>query len=146
VHNRAQGDVGEASAIEWLTMQGALVFVPLFRSPNYDVIAEMGGQLVRVEVKTSCRQNARGRWEVAICTRGGNRSWNGVTKAFDPRLCDYLFVHVGDGRRWFIPAVHVKGTTSLAIGSRKYAGFEIESGPALPARTQRSATTTIANP
>jgi hypothetical protein len=46
VVNRAQGDIGEASAIEWLTTQGALVFVPLFRSPNYDLIADLGGRVV----------------------------------------------------------------------------------------------------
>jgi hypothetical protein len=85
VHNRAQGDIGEASAIEWLTTQGALVFVPLFRSPDYDLIAEMAGRLVRIEVKTSSRRNARGRWEVAICTRGGNQSWSGTGPPLPPR-------------------------------------------------------------
>jgi Holliday junction resolvase-like predicted endonuclease len=146
VQNRAQGDIGEASAIQWLTTQGALVFVPLFRSPNYDLIAELGGRLVRIEVKTSSRLNELGRWEVAICTRGGNQSWSGTTKRFDPNQCDYLFVHVGDGRRWFIPAARVEGATSLALGYRKYAQFEIERGPCLPARTLAKSTTTIATP
>jgi hypothetical protein len=146
VHPRVQGDIGEASAIEWLTTQGAVVFVPLFHSPDYDLIAEMAGRLVRIEVKTSSRCNARGRWEVAICTRGGNRSWSGMTKTFDPRRCDFLFVHVGDGRRWFIPAARVEGTRSLAVGCRKYAQFEIEEGPPLRARTLRNAATTIASP
>jgi hypothetical protein len=146
VHNRAQGDVDEASAIEWLTTQGALVFVPLFRSPDYDLIAEMAGRLVRIEVKTSSRQNELGRWEVAICTRGGNQSWSGMTKAFDPKRCDFLFVHVGDGRRWFIPAARVEGTRSLALGWRKYGQFEIEPGPPLPPRTLPKPATTIASP
>ena len=146
MHNRTQGDIGEASAIEWLTTQGALVFVPLFRSPDYDLIAEMAGRLVRIEVKTSGQLNKLGRWAVAICTRGGNQSWSGTTKRFDPRRCDYLFVHVGDGRRWFIPAARVEGATAIVLGWRKYAQFEIEPGPPLPARTRTQAATTIASP
>ena len=122
------------------------MFVPLFHSPDYDLVAEMAGRLVRVEVKTSSRQNQLGRWEVAICTRGGNQSWSGVTKVFDPQRCDFLFVHVGDGRRWFIPAARVEGTRTLALGWRKYAQFEIEGGPALPPRTLEKAATTIAVP
>ena len=41
---------------------------------------------------------------VTVCTRGGNQSWSGLVKRLDPTSCDYLFVLVGDGRRWFIPA------------------------------------------
>jgi hypothetical protein len=146
VHPRVQGDLGEASAIEWLTGQGALVSKPLFHCPDYDVVADMAGRLVRVEVKTSSRQNGRGRWEVAICTRGGNQSWSGITKPFDPARCDYLFVHVGDGRRWFIPAVRIEGAHSIAVGAPKYREFEIEPGPALPRRTAEEPASTIASP
>ena len=128
MHPRKQGDLGEASAIEWLTSQGAIVSKPLFHSPDYDLVAEMAGRLVRVEVKTSGRQNSRGRWEVAICTRGGNQSWNGLTKRFDPRSCDYLFVHVADGRRWFIPASRVEGSRAVAVGCPKYRDFEVDPG------------------
>ena len=40
------------------------------------------------------------RWEVTLCTRGGNQSWNGLVKYLEPTRCDYLFVLVGDGREW----------------------------------------------
>jgi hypothetical protein len=70
------------------------------------------------------------RWEVAVCTRGGNQSWNGITKRLSADRCDYLFVLVGDGRRWFIPADAVQGTTAIAVGGPKYAEFEVESGRA----------------
>jgi Holliday junction resolvase-like predicted endonuclease len=137
VLNRAQGDIGEASAIEWLTAEGALVFVPLFRSPNYDLIAEMEGRIVRIEVKTSHSRTRIGNWAVAVCTRGGNQSWNRVAKRFDRNRCDYLFAHVGDGRRWFIPAARVEGANAIVLGGRKYSQFEIDSGRPLPARTDR---------
>jgi len=35
INCRQQGDLGEASAIEWLTRQGATVLVPLGHSPDY---------------------------------------------------------------------------------------------------------------
>jgi hypothetical protein len=41
---------------------------------------------------------------------------------------DYLFVHVADGRRWYIPATEVAGGTGILLGGPKYAAFEIESG------------------
>ena len=133
--NRAQGDIGEASAIAWLAQQGAFIFTPLFRSPDYDLIAEMAGQVVRVEVKTTVRQAPNGHWQPMLCTKGGNQSWNGVSKRFDPSRCDYVFVHVGDGRRWFIPAARIEAATAISLGGTKYAEFEIEPGPPLPVRT-----------
>ena len=78
---RKQGDIGEASAIAWLAQQGALIFTPLFRSPDYDLIAEIDGDLVRIEVKTSISRTPVGNWAVAVCTRGGNQSWNKITSA-----------------------------------------------------------------
>jgi Holliday junction resolvase-like predicted endonuclease len=146
VHPRVQGDIGEASAIEWLTTQGALVFTPLFHSPDYDLIAEMAGRLVRIEVKTTQCLTPIGNWCASICTRGGNQSWNGTTKRFDPKRCDFLFVHVGDGRRWFIPSARIEGSRGIVLGGRKYAQFEVEPGPPLPPRTLKKTVTTIASP
>jgi hypothetical protein len=43
IDRRQQDDLGEASAIEWLTRQGATVSVPFGHSPDYDLIAEING-------------------------------------------------------------------------------------------------------
>src|SRR5690242_3864334 len=84
VNRRVQGDIGEASAIEWLTCKGALVWTPMGHSPDVDLIAETEDRLIRVQVKTSTQQvpteSDGNRWKVSIATRGGNRSWSGVTK------------------------------------------------------------------
>jgi hypothetical protein len=129
INRRQQGDLGEASAIEWLTRRGAVVSLPVGHSPDYDLIAEMEGRLLRVQVKTSTYQsstpNGHRRWAVAIRTNGGNQSWTGITKRFDSTRVDALFVLVGDGRRWFVPASAVEGTNTLNLGGRKYSEFEI---------------------
>jgi hypothetical protein len=125
---REQGDIGELSAMEWLASRGAHIYVPVGHSPNIDLVAEIDGVVIRVEVKTATHQTPTGRWDVQIATRGGNQSWNGVTKYFDRERCDYLFVHVGDGRRWFIPAVAVEGRTGITLGGLKYSRYEIDRG------------------
>ena len=124
---RQQGDLGEQSAVEWLWSQGYPVFVPFGHSPDIDLIALIDDRVVRVQVKTSGFY-VNDRWSVAVCIRGGNQSWNKIVKRFGQERGDYLFVLVGDGRRWFIPASVVEGTTSIALGGPKYAEFEVERG------------------
>jgi hypothetical protein len=116
----------------WLGGQSAAVFTPLFHSPDFDLVADLGQGLVRVQVKTStCFY--KNRWDVAVCTRGGNRSWNGVVKRLDPARYDYLFVLVADGRRWFIPSSAIEAGCCIRLGGPKYSAFEVESGEPLPA-------------
>ncbi len=131
-HAREQGDLGEVSAIEWLVSRGARVYLPLGHSPDCDLVADLDGRLVRVQVKTS-RCFRHGRWEIVLATRGGNRSWSGVVKRFAAERCDHLFVHVGDGRRWFMPSSEIDGGTGIRLGGPKYASFEVDPGRPLQA-------------
>lgn len=128
---KRQGDLGEASAIEWLTRAGACVFAPVFSSPDCDLIAHWGDRLERVQVKTSIAWG-RGRFQVALRTSGGNQSWNGVIKYLGPDRCDRVFVHTGDGRRWYIPAGALGGRSAICLGGPKYSEFEVEPGWPLP--------------
>ena len=124
---KQQGDRGEASAIEWLVGQGAEVFVPLTSSPDVDVVALGDERVLRVQVKTTgCV--LKDRWQVTLCTRGGNQSWTGLVKRFSSERCDFLFVLAADGRRWWIPSASVEGSTGILLGGPKYAGFEVEPG------------------
>jgi hypothetical protein len=122
--------------MEWLDSQGYKLWLPMGHSPDVDLLAEDDEeQLLRVQVKTTT-QYRRDRWEVMVCTRGGNQSWNGVVKRFSAERCDWLFVLVGDGRRWFIPARAVEGGTHILLGGPKYAEFEVHAGRPLPTREQ----------
>jgi PD-(D/E)XK endonuclease len=124
---RRQGDLGEFSAIEWLGSKGYPIAIPLGHSPDYDLIAEIAGRLLRVQVKTSTL-SINGRFQVSLRTNGGNQSWSGLVKRFSCERCDWLFVLVGDGRRWFLPASAVEGTTGITLGGPKYAAYEVEPG------------------
>ena len=125
-HPRQQGDLGEAAAIDWLTRIGACVAFPLFHSPDYDLIADLNGRLIRVQVKKSRRIcNPTGNYMLQLATSGGNQSWNGVVKMFDSARADFLFALVADGRRWFIPAEEIDGRRAISIGGAKYSEFQI---------------------
>jgi hypothetical protein len=114
--------------MEWLGSIGATVCVPIGHSPDYDLVAEIDGELVRVQVKTSRNLNVNGRYEVCLTTSGGNQSWNRVVKRFDATRYDWLFVLVVDGRRWFIPSDAIEGTRCICLGGPKYAEFEVAAG------------------
>jgi hypothetical protein len=124
---RRQGDLGEFSAIEWLWSKGYPVWYPLGHSPDVDLVTEIDERLVRIQVKTSTAF-IHGRFHVSVCTRGGNQSWTGLVKRFAADRCDWLFVAVADGRRWFIPASEVEGGTKIILGGPKYADYEVEPG------------------
>jgi hypothetical protein len=120
----------------WFGARGATVCLPVFHCRDFDLVADWGDGLARVQVKTSTFFHKR-RWHVMVCTRGGNRSWSGLVKYLDPSLYDYLFVLVGDGRRWFIPAREVTGTAQVLLGGPKYARYEIDPGDPLTTACQR---------
>ncbi len=135
MNRQEQGDLGEASAVGWYQFNGCTVCIPMGRSPDYDFIADDGVRLLKVQVKSS-GQWRRGRWHVAICTRGGNRSWSGVAKYFAATRCDELFVVTVSGQRWRIPSAKVEAQTAIVLGGTKYAEFEVDAGPPLEAAQQ----------
>ena len=140
---REQGDFGERAALYWLIAQGARVSIPFGHSPHYDLVADFGNRLSRVQVKTSaCRQKQR--WAVTLCTRGGNQSWGGLVKRLSPTSFDDLFVLVGDGRQWFIPAARVEGGTGVHLGGPKYGEFEVDRGDPIPGCAVELPASTIA--
>jgi hypothetical protein len=108
-----------------------MVAWPVGHSPDWDLVVEWHESLYRVQVKTTTYQR-NGRWIAAICTRGGNQSWNGLVKRFSAGRCDLLFVHASDGRRWCLPAESVEGGNAIVLGGPKYAQWEVERGDPLP--------------
>ncbi len=132
INRSRQGDLGEASAIEWFTSIGATVLVPLGHSPQFDLVVEIEDRLFRIQVKASCQQertlDGHARFAVSLATSGGNQSWTGVTKEIDPTKVDFLFAHTGGGRRWLIPTSALEAGRSIRLGGPKYAEYEIGSG------------------
>jgi PD-(D/E)XK endonuclease len=138
---RRQGNAGELSAIGWLFFAGAEVSKPLFENSDYDLVADFGDHVDRVQVKTSTCW-VKNRFVASLCTRGGNQSWSGIVKRLDATRCDTVFIHVGDGRRWYIPATALGGGSSILLGGPKYAEYEVEPGEPLQPRPPPAAEAT----
>jgi hypothetical protein len=111
------------------------VWLPFGHSPDVDLVTRIDERLVGVQVKTSTVLVNR-RYQVALRTNGGNRSWSGLVKCFSPERCDWLFVLVADGRRWFIPATQVGGGSGILLGGPKYAAYEVEPGARSPRQSR----------
>src|SRR5262249_10331917 len=143
INRRQQGDVGEASAIEWLTRVGALVALPIGHGPDSDLPAQFADRLLRVQVKASIQEvetpNGHLRYPVSLVTSGGNRSWRGVGKPFDPDKVDYLFALTSSGRRWFIPSRELGGNRAIQLGGPKYSEYEIEAAGSIRSWSMRRA-------
>jgi hypothetical protein len=133
INRRQQGDLGEASAIEWFSRLGARVFIPFGHSPDVDLVADVEGRLLRVQVKTSTQvaETSRGelRRVVSLKTCGGNQSWSGVAKEIDPGRVDFVFVLTGDGRRWLIPSDCLEARNTIRLGGAKHSEHEIDPAP-----------------
>jgi PD-(D/E)XK nuclease superfamily protein len=125
-----QGDLGEASAVDWFTRLGAVVFTPIGHSSDVDLIALLDHHALRVQVKTSTQVASTStgdvRFSVTLATSGGNRSWGGKVKTIDPSTIDFLFVLTGGGRRWCIPVGALDATNAVTLGGPKYADYEIQ--------------------
>jgi hypothetical protein len=141
---REQGDLGERAAAVWLLCQGYATAYPFGHRADWDLLTEIDHKIHKVQVKTTTVFR-RGRWELTICTRGGNQSWNGLAKLLDPSRCDYLFALVGDGRQWFIPTNELGGGTRISLGGPKYADFEVDRGPPIRADTRDKSISRIAS-
>ena len=128
---RRQGDLGELEAARWLGRAGLGLWIPFGHSPDVDLIAQSGNRLFRVQVKTSTVFR-KGRWEVMLCTRGGNRSWSGEVKKLERSRFDLLFAVVGDWRMWLIPASALEAKSGVRLGGPKYAPFEVTGRSTVP--------------
>jgi hypothetical protein len=125
-------DPGQLSAVCWFAEHGALVSQPLFANADYDLLADIEGTFMRVQVRTStCWQKER--WLVRVSTTDGLQIRNEVIEHVDRTGCDQVFVHVADGRRWLVPADALDGAR-LELGGSKYAAYEIEPASPLPSQ------------
>jgi hypothetical protein len=106
------------------------VLIPFGHSPHYDLVADVDGRLLRIQIKTSTQEavtpDGHRRSAVAVATRGGNQSWTGLVKRIDRSRFEFLFALTGDGRRWLIPSTVIEAGTQLSLGGPKYAEYEIE--------------------
>lgn len=114
---RNQGEIGLGDAIGWFSRRGLTVSIPLADNQPYDLIADIDGDLARIQVKTATSRSPYGRFVVHIKTGGGNQSFHTV-KPFDPSLSDILYVLTDAGERYVIPSGTVTSLKGVTLGAR----------------------------
>jgi hypothetical protein len=122
---KLQGNIGVARAIYEYTKKGFVVLTPLSDSSKYDLVVDMNGTLLKVQVKTSRMTSKSGGYVINLKTSGGNTSHNTIRKREDSDY-DLLFVLTETGKCWSIPSKELgEARNSIVVGSKKYNEFLI---------------------
>ncbi len=123
-NSKKQGDVGLGIAIGYFSSHGITVCIPLTDSQDYDLVIDKDDALKKVQVKTTTMKSRNGAGYYAeLRTCGGNKSWSGIVKKFDPNKVDYLFVLTESGDQYLIPSYLVKGQSGITVGGQLYKEF-----------------------
>jgi hypothetical protein len=122
-NTRLQGDAGMGIAIAYFARIGVRVGIPLTDSQPYDLMIDDGQQLARVQVRTTTSREGRS-YSVGLKTVGGNKSQT-VTKVFDPKAYEWLFVVCGDATAYLIPTTAITARYSLFLG-RRYEPYRLQ--------------------
>lgn len=122
-----QGTVSELLAASYFVQNGYIVSKPVNDFNSYDLVADNGDKLLRVQVKTAYWDNSKKRYLISCVTshiRGNNKRYNKKYKenAFDI-LCA---VHSGTSSVYLIPLKEITGRRSITVypASSEKKGFE----------------------
>ena len=121
--NKEKGNSGLGIAIAYFTTNGYTVSIPLNDTQDYDLIAEQGGSLKTIQVKSTSCKNKNGTFQVALKSCGGTK---GKTyKTFIDTNVDYLFIVNSLLEIYLIPREKVKNKSTLNLCS-KYLEYKVK--------------------
>ena len=123
MYQALQGNVGLGKAIEYFTSHSIPVCIPLNDTQKYDLVVDMEGKLQKISVKTSRYQTSNNSYEVKLKNCGGS-SGKSISRPFDNKTCDYVFILTGDNKTYLIPAKDIKSKSTISIGN-KYTKYEV---------------------
>jgi hypothetical protein len=118
---------GLAIAAAWFALRGWPSLIPAEGSV-YDLVADVGSRLLRVQVKTVARRSKRGEWMVSIA-RSYRR--NGASVIYDPDSIDLFFIIDGEMRLYLIPINAVVGQST--VNPEAYRAYRVGSARSLMA-------------
>ena len=101
-NSKIQGDVGLSCAIQYFSVCGYTVSIPLTDSQDYDLVVEIQSILYKVQVKTVTHKAPSGYYRVSLRTCGGNSKGTYIKYGTDI-IYDLLFVLTDEGDCYLIP-------------------------------------------
>lgn len=117
------GNIGVSHAIHYFSKNGYTLCIPLNDSQDYDLVVEIDGELVKVQVKTTKQVTDYGVPKVTVKSMGGTSGT--VYSRVRDSSAEYLYVyHYELDRAWFIPVTSDMPSTAINLGE-KYNEFEV---------------------
>jgi hypothetical protein len=123
INSKKQGDIGLSLAIAWFSINGYTISIPLTDSQDYDLVVDKD-KLYKIQVKTSRCQKNSGIYQVQLSTTGGNRSWTGISKHFNPNNVDAVFILCENSDMYLIPSKQILCKATITVGN-KYREFKV---------------------
>lgn len=118
INSNRRGNIGMGYAIAKLTELGYNISIPITDSQDYDLIADLAGVLLKVQVKTTSYKDKKSEYYmVALRTKTYNK-----LKSFTDSDCDLLFVLTESGQMYLIPKneINVRNGLTLTTEFDKY--------------------------
>ena len=115
MNTKKQGDIGLGDAICYFTGLGLTVCVPLTDSQEYDLIVHNRFSLSRVQVKRTTYKR-KGKYQVSLTVKGGNRTSKGKVKGFDKSKVDIIVASTPEGL-YVIPVCELNVKSLIALGN-----------------------------
>lgn len=116
--NKHKGNCGLTTAISYFTEKGYIVSLPLNDTQEYDFIAEIKGELKKVQVKKTTQKSRYGSTVVDLRNTGGTKGYT-YSKVGDSQI-DLLFVVNDEMKMWMIPKEDIKNRSTLTLKASKY--------------------------
>jgi hypothetical protein len=111
INSNRRGNIGMGYAIAKLTELGYNISIPITDSQDYDLIADLAGVLLKVQVKTTSYKDKKSEYYmVALRTKTYNK-----LKSFTDSDCDLLFVLTESGQMYLIPKNEIKVRNGLTL-------------------------------
>lgn len=113
-NSNRRGNIGMGYAIAKLTELGYNISIPITDSQDYDLVADLDGELLRVQVKTTSYKDKKSKYyTVALRTKMYNK-----LKSFTDSDCDLLFVLTENGKMYLIPKEEIKVRNGLTLTAK----------------------------
>ena len=114
---RNAGNAGLSMAIAYFGSNGNTVSIPLNDTQDYDLIADIGGYLKKVQVKATNTMRTKNAYSLSL------RSVSGTTrksyKTVEDTDVDLLFCLCGDGTMYLIPVSVLGNSSSISLCKEK---------------------------
>jgi hypothetical protein len=123
LHTVAQGKLGMVYAIKALAETGFSISIPLIDDQPYDLVADDGDRLYRVQVKSTQYKGGGPNYVVQIKHVHHNRSEN-IIRRFDNTKVDLMVCVTSEANVFIIPADVITSKNVLTLNS-KYAKYEV---------------------